>query len=676
MPLCKQCKHLTNGPLLLEVCRNCVQAFLATPIPSRLPSVPANEQPAGHQFINPFAPTGSQVSVQRTTSLPQASLNPFHAGDNAHARQLARESRSGKGKEPLKAPKSNTKTITCSLYLYEDGICLQKQGLFPTRVTINLQDPNLYETLTLRLWEELRPSILTLPEIEAVPDDPRPHILLSQGLARIPSQEVLSNIIAELTNRTKLVFDLSYYHPGNPEFLGQQLLPSKRFATVSNSTKRTQGTEKQVPSKRLASVGNSKKRPQQTSLGSSDEAHTRPKKLISTSNASKRAQLVLVESSDEEQVFSKRVASLSSPRKKVQQVDFFSQKQQNTSLNKAGSSKTSLPAWELGGTIASKPANHQASLTSHLHRLSQRVHSSTSGDEVDWITGNRLAFFTTHHLVPDNIGYPSIKFQLSNGIKGITWPITYRVKHNIIIGEGSMRTAYAAEVKTMMADGTEEINRWVAKVCLDDTHPLINQHATDALMYEGFAHLLGKFKGAIQTCAALKLEFKMKSNAIELVRHAVVANGNPSDPKNVYFLEAFLAGPYVKYSSNFDFDVTQNQRGMDNQLFQLMNAFTHWSYNQSKGQRLVSDLQGVGPILTDPQIIDMDPHCWSDGNTSREGINQFFKEHVCHPGNEVCQALQLRTVVDLKWVKHGGIAQLLESRNHNPDVSGFFSEAS
>ncbi|POW14425.1 hypothetical protein PSTT_02972 [Puccinia striiformis] len=598
MPLCKQCKHLTNGPLLLEVCRNCVQAFLATPIPSRLPSVPANEQPAGHQFINPFAPTGSQVSVQRTTSLPQASLNPFHAGDNAHARQLARESRSGKGKEPLKAPKSNTKTITCSLYLYEDGICLQKQGLFPTRVTINLQDPNLYETLTLRLWEELRPSILTLPEIEAVPDDPRPHILLSQGLARIPSQEVLSNIIAELTNRTKLVFDLSYYHPGNPEFLGQQLLPSKRFATVSNSTKRTQGTEKQVPSKRLASVGNSKKRPQQTSLGSSDEAHTRPKKLISTSNASKRAQLVL------------------------------------------------------------------------------RVHSSTSGDEVDWITGNRLAFFTTHHLVPDNIGYPSIKFQLSNGIKGITWPITYRVKHNIIIGEGSMRTAYAAEVKTMMADGTEEINRWVAKVCLDDTHPSINQHATDALMYEGFAHLLGKFKGAIQTCAALKLEFKMKSNAIELVRHAVVANGNPSDPKNVYFLEAFLAGPYVKYSSNFDFDVTQNQRGMDNQLFQLMNAFTHWSYNQSKGQRLVSDLQGVGPILTDPQIIDMDPHCWSDGNTSREGINQFVKEHVCHPGNEVCQALQLGTVVDLKWVKRGGIAQLLESRNHNPDVSGFFSEAS
>ncbi|KAH9463117.1 hypothetical protein Pst134EA_015200 [Puccinia striiformis f. sp. tritici] len=85
---------------------------------------------------------------------------------------------------------------------------------------------------------------------------------------------------------------------------------------------------------------------------------------------------------------------------------------------------------------------------------------------------------------------------------------------------------------------------------------------------------------------------------------------------------------------------------MDGQLFQIMNALTHWSYNQFKGKLLVSDLQGVGPILTDPQIIDMDPNSRSDGNTGQLGIQQFIEEHVCHPGNKACKALQLGKAVN------------------------------
>jgi hypothetical protein len=44
---------------------------------------------------------------------------------------------------------------------------------------------------------------------------------------------------------------------------------------------------------------------------------------------------------------------------------------------------------------------------------------------------------------------------------------------------------------------------------------------------------------------------------------------------------------------------------MDPDYLSLMNALTHWSYNQSKGQRLVCDLQGFGDILTDPQMVDL-----------------------------------------------------------------------
>ena len=87
----------------------------------------------------------------------------------------------------------------------------------------------------------------------------------------------------------------------------------------------------------------------------------------------------------------------------------------------------------------------------------------------------------------------------------------------------------------------------------------------------------------------------------------MVATGNLDSPTHVYFLESRLAGPYVKYSSNIDFSLPHEQVGMDADLFKLMDAFTHWSYNQSNGKYLVSDLQGVGPMLTDPQIVDMDP---------------------------------------------------------------------
>jgi hypothetical protein len=68
-----------------------------------------------------------------------------------------------------------------------------------------------------------------------------------------------------------------------------------------------------------------------------------------------------------------------------------------------------------------------------------------------------------------------------------------------------------------------------------------------------------------------------------------------------------------------------------------MSAFTHWTYIKSEGKSLICDLQGVGPILTDPQIIDVDETRWADGNNSMYGIKLFLKDHVC---NELCKSLK------------------------------------
>jgi hypothetical protein len=92
---------------------------------------------------------------------------------------------------------------------------------------------------------------------------------------------------------------------------------------------------------------------------------------------------------------------------------------------------------------------------------------------------------------------------------------------------------------------------------------------------------------------------------LQFVRYSVVVTGDINFPTQIYFLEAALEGIYVKYSSNIEFNVSEKQPGMDPYICRLMNAFTHWTFNQSNGTSLICDLQGVGSILTDPQIIDM-----------------------------------------------------------------------
>ncbi|KAI7943421.1 hypothetical protein MJO29_013265 [Puccinia striiformis f. sp. tritici] len=196
-------------------------------------------------------------------------------------------------------------------------------------------------------------------------------------------------------------------------------------------------------------------------------------------------------------------------------------------------------------------------------------------------------------------------------------------------------------------------------------------------MYQAFGHLLEQYKEILMNCPLLNNHFKLKAQqiSVSLQKTGLHPTGPVTAPTNVYFLEATLAGPYVKYSSNINFSIPENQPGMDMELFQIMDAFTHWTCNQSSGKYLVSDLQGVGPMLIDPQILDMDPHCWADGNTSSEGIQSFLKMHCCHPGNQVCEALGLGRVVDLEWAKPTpSFDHLLASRNNGvPDGSDFTS---
>ena len=113
---------------------------------------------------------------------------------------------------------------------------------------------------------------------------------------------------------------------------------------------------------------------------------------------------------------------------------------------------------------------------------------------------------------------------------------------------------------------------------------------------------------------------------------------NTVRPKlNEYVLvEDYLEGKFEKYISN---------TGYVNPIccieYVLMPAFTHWSWLHTRGDLMITDLQGVRYddkyVLTDPCVLSMDKRFGAMDN-SVIGMALFFTSHVC---NSVCRALKI-----------------------------------
>lgn len=103
------------------------------------------------------------------------------------------------------------------------------------------------------------------------------------------------------------------------------------------------------------------------------------------------------------------------------------------------------------------------------------------------------------------------------------------------------------------------------------------------------------------------------------------------------FLEPFIEGTFIKYNNNCGY--VRN----DNDEFNLAaQAFSHFTFERSQGYFLVSDLQGVGYILTDPAIHTLDPERFqlAESNLGVDGFKFFFSTHVC---NHICRKLELKS---------------------------------
>ncbi|KAH8659846.1 hypothetical protein BX600DRAFT_383216 [Xylariales sp. PMI_506] len=104
-------------------------------------------------------------------------------------------------------------------------------------------------------------------------------------------------------------------------------------------------------------------------------------------------------------------------------------------------------------------------------------------------------------------------------------------------------------------------------------------------------------------------------------------------------LEPFLSGQYVKYNSNSGFVMEESP---DHPFNQTAQAFSHFTFERSRGQLLVNDLQGVGRLLTDPSIQTLDTNRFklNDTNLNQDGFKLFFAFHQC---NDLCRQLGLKS---------------------------------
>ncbi|KAK1788514.1 hypothetical protein P4O66_016937 [Electrophorus voltai] len=105
-------------------------------------------------------------------------------------------------------------------------------------------------------------------------------------------------------------------------------------------------------------------------------------------------------------------------------------------------------------------------------------------------------------------------------------------------------------------------------------------------------------------------------------------------------LEEELIGDFVKYSVKDGKEINLTRR--DSESGQKCCTFQHWVYEQTEGNLLVTDMQGVGMKLTDVGIATCKKgYKGFKGNCSTSFIDQFQALHQC---NRFCELLGLSSL--------------------------------
>jgi hypothetical protein len=153
-------------------------------------------------------------------------------------------------------------------------------------------------------------------------------------------------------------------------------------------------------------------------------------------------------------------------------------------------------------------------------------------------------------------------------------------------------------------------------------------------------------------CKSFALEFNAllgNEHSIDFIVTACFKGRSGKTSGDTYIsLEPYIDGAHVKYNGNNGYVNTDIPDDPSNQAAQ---AFAHFTFERSRGQFLVCDLQGVGELLTDPVIHTRDHNRFdrSRTNSNEEGFKLFFRTHEC---NDICRKLKLKSSGPSMFIQH------------------------
>ncbi|KAI7959010.1 hypothetical protein MJO28_002801 [Puccinia striiformis f. sp. tritici] len=417
------------------------------------------------------------------------------AGTHASFRDVGKSKRT---KTPTPSPYARTarpapppppindqiKLVNCGIVLYQLDK-LKRTGIMCRMLQVNVLQPNLYLSLQRQLWELFSPSLLSKNLVESLPQDFLPHTNLSHK-KNVIDPETLAMLLGQSTIKKPVQIDITYQ-----ENIDE--LENDNTDNVESNLSSADATDSHTPP-----------------VPASDN----PRPETPTPRLTRSAALA---------------------------------NSQSTALPNSASTPLATAIrgtdarWALGGVTGTVPARGPASLSTHMNFLGRPVSSASIDlNPEGWVVAERLKF---NHQ--DARGRQSSSLARYQHLQATTCPLTIKVDKTTIVGQGSMRKAFAALVKTDGHNGgPPRITNWVAKVGIHDEYPTINPHATKARMYKACGHVLRAFQLIINRCTSLLLNdtIRQKIKAFELVRHCVAFVGDSICPVDVYFLEASLPG--------------------------------------------------------------------------------------------------------------------------------------
>jgi hypothetical protein len=196
------------------------------------------------------------------------------------------------------------------------------------------------------------------------------------------------------------------------------------------------------------------------------------------------------------------------------------------------------------------------------------------------------------------------------------------------------------------------LNSYFAKGAMRTAHGMLDVNIGKQFVAKAYYRIKG---GEAAIKAAVMQDAETQAIAKEL-SHAYSSNGcvpnaidfiytsfyeltdrDDDDPMKWIGVEPYIPGTYIKYNNNGGY--------VNKEFSATTQAFSHFTYQMTKGSLMVVDLQGVNHIMTDPQIHSFHNSRtkFGKGNLGSKGMAAFFATHVC---NDTCRLLKLNDKFD------------------------------